>query len=270
MGVYLEYVERHTSVPHGADEEVNIRIDKIIQKAEACFEKNPRPTARDSYFAEAELEDDDEAGDENDKGGSSKKAKKSKKSTFSELTPEKQTIRLFAMKTALRNHMHNVRSLSKELCGRVRSLRYVEMILRFQKDQENYFECSNCLKTKLKPEDVGVLSCCGHHGCLACLRASADSGQCLVPHCSARVAVPHVVPGEQFCGSTAKASSGKYGCKMSAIVKKVKELIEEEDDRVIVFCQFGKSCSSFHPVSCNRCVVSRSITCQITILAQTI
>ena len=43
LGVFLKGVEAKASVPHGADEEINNRIQEIVRQAEALFDADPRP-----------------------------------------------------------------------------------------------------------------------------------------------------------------------------------------------------------------------------------
>ena len=145
------------------------------------------------------------------------------------------------MKQALRNHMHGVRSLAKELCGRVRSLRYIQHIRRYQHEKDG-FKCTACNNTNLTVGTVGVLSCCGHAGCLSCLRNVAADGHCIVPQCSARVSASHVVSAANFGRTPTDGEvTGRFGRKLSALTKKVKDIVEVQGDRVVVFCQFGKS-----------------------------
>lgn len=239
LGVYQEQVEGNRSVPHGADEEVNDRVREIVNKAKACFDADPRPTKRDSFFPD-ENESSENDGDDDVEEPTKKKSKKQKKAPSNKVDP----VCLFSMKQALRNHMHGVRSLSKELCGRVRSLRYIQHIRSYQQ-QETGFECTACKSTQLNVSDVGVLSCCGHAGCLSDLRKLAAEGRCVVPLCTARVSPSHVLSAEKF-GSSETDATGKFGRKLSAVTKKVKQIVEDQGDRVVVFCQFGKSrCYSF-------------------------
>ncbi|KAL3913212.1 MAG: hypothetical protein SGILL_006580, partial [Bacillariaceae sp.] len=226
LDVYLGQVDTEKSVPHGADEEVNKHVKQIVLQAKSSFEADPRPEGEDPFFPNNEIDNDD---DEDDESNGEQKSKKQK-------TAEKELLSLFAMKQSLRNHMHGVRSLSKELCGRVRSLRYIKQIHHYQQD-ESGFECPACNTSTLHVSDVGVLTCCGHAGCLTDLRKAADKTRCVVPQCSARVNPSHVLPASSFGRSEANAT-GKFGRKLTAVITKVKRIVEDQGDRVVVFCQF--------------------------------
>jgi hypothetical protein len=236
LRVYLEQVAGSASVPHGADEEVNNSIIELVKDAENVFESDPRPSVRDAYFPEEEMDDDEEYGADcdNDKSTKSKKKQGTTKDMAKE--KEKEQFALFAMKQALRNHMHGIRSLSKELCGRVRSLRYITQLHNYQQATVSCI-CSFCKKKDLNIVDIGLLSCCGHSGCLRCLRTAAAGGRCVVSHCSARASSSHVISAENFVGKS--DDPGRFGRKMSAIGKKLSEILAQ-GDRAIVFCQFGK------------------------------
>jgi len=229
LGVYLGQVENNAGVPHGADEEVNDRVKEIMKQAESNFLVRPLLTQRDcDFFPDEEGYDSVEEG--NNAGKSKQKTKREKK------TPSKEE--LYEKKQILHNHMVVVRSLAKELCGRYRSLRYIQHIRRYQEEVER-FKCPACDNAELSVSDVGVLSCCGHAGCLSCLRNQAADGHCVVPLCTARVSPSHVVAADTF-GGAMDESTGKYGRKLSAVTDKVKRIVEEQGDRVIVFCQFGE------------------------------
>jgi SNF2 family DNA or RNA helicase len=145
---------------------------------------------------------------------------------------------LYAMKVGLRNHLHIIRSMGKELCGRVRSLRYVEWIHKFQIGS-SVMSCVRCSKTNFPIHSMGVLSCCGHVGCLECLEVQSAAGTCIMaPLCSARVSPAHVVSSRHLGLDRAEdASGGQFGRKLTEIVDKVKEIIAT-GDRLIIFCQF--------------------------------
>jgi hypothetical protein len=220
LGVYLDLVKKKQGVPHGSDEEIHLRVEMIVERALSEFEANPSKV--DAAFREVNGEDEDPEGE------SPRKKPKKEKSMKAE--------RLFEMKQALRNHMHGVRSLAKELCGRVRSLRYIEWIRNFQK--ETCLACVGCKAEGLQVGSVGVLSCCGHVGCLTCLGEKASDGKCIESTCDARVSSAHVVSADRLGLERNDASGGRFGRKLSAIVDKVKEIITQDDDRLIVFCQF--------------------------------
>jgi hypothetical protein len=86
-----------------------------------------------------------------------------------------------------REHTHEVRRIVKELVARKRSLRFFTAVRDLQRDQNDEMEdsrksycCPGCGKTDLSTDEIGVLSSCGHMGCLTCIRAySADREACV-------------------------------------------------------------------------------------------
>jgi SNF2 family DNA or RNA helicase len=207
LRVFLEEVETMKSVIHGADTEINKNICLQVKNGEEL--SSSVKGASCTYFES-----------HNDSGKS-----------IDETT-------LFEMKLALRNHMHVVRSLTKELCGRIRSLRYIENIRQFQLN-EKAFQCALCEEVITdSSHSIGVLSCCGHAGCINCLHSCASEGKCVIPDCSARVSLEHIASTDRL-GVGNNVGSGRYGRKLTAVVQKVQEILcNGNDDRIIVFCQF--------------------------------
>ena len=205
--VFLRDVKGMKSVPHGADTEINDNICLIVTKGRNHFEENPSSQSSKC---------DDNRHDDID------------------------ITHIFEMKHALRNHMHFVRSMTKELCGRMRSLRYIQNIRQFQLANE-IFKCSMCkqeISDNSMEHSIGVLSCCGHAGCIDCLRSHAKEGRCITPDCCARVSTSHIASTDRL-GVNNDVSSGRFGRKLTSVVQKVQEILNNgNDDRIIVFCQF--------------------------------
>lgn len=194
------------------DNEVNGLIKKIFEEAE-----------------EASVQLNDEMSD--DKGEDAGSTKKNKKQVI-DASSEKD--KLYDMKWALREHVHELRSLGKELCGRIRSLRYINAVREFQVSNG----ASRCCITKgCESQPQGVLSSCGHIGCLKCLKYHADREECVNPNCKAPVKITNIVTAESLGTDNKNEGIGEYGAKFFHIIQKVKSLIKE--DRVIVFVQFS-------------------------------
>ncbi len=68
----------------------------------------------------------------------------------------------------LREKTHDIRKLTKELVGRVRSLRYFTVVRDLQRQAEKppTIECPGCDCKAVAVDDIAVLSSCGHTGCL--------------------------------------------------------------------------------------------------------
>ena len=211
LNAYLSEVAESRSVSHGADEDVHDRLRTLAQLGEAAFKTNPKQ--QDTIF---------EAVNQEYFGAAKKKLP-----TLENLYP---------MKRALHNYMFTIRSYGKELCGRVRSLRFVEHVFALQEPSRR-FRCTSCNKENLSVDEVAILTSCGHFGCLACLESHASEGKCIEhPRCSADVSSAHVISSNRL-NLQVPDSSGRYGCKLSAVVNKVKEVVAS-GDRVLVFSQF--------------------------------
>jgi hypothetical protein len=124
---------------------------------------------------------------------------------------------------ALREHTHNIRRLAKELVGRERSLRYFKVVRELQKKVVPLKECPKCQRTNIPMAEVGVLSTCGHMGCLDCVTECADREECVCAT-SARCRVPvrrlNIVRGDTLGIEDARDGQGKhYGKKIEQILE---------------------------------------------------
>ncbi|WVQ76242.1 hypothetical protein IAR50_005907 [Cryptococcus sp. DSM 104548] len=145
------------------------------------------------------------------------------------------------VKWQLREQTHLLRKLSKELVGRVRSLRFFEVIRKIQQGGE---EASGVLETsgcEHKPStdasvSMAILSCCGHVACHDCLVKAASSQRCIEPEkCSAPVRQTNIVKVSTL-GVEGQLSSGRYGAKLAKLVNLIHTI--PEDERVLVFLQW--------------------------------
>ena len=123
--------------------------------------------------------------------------------------------------TIIRDATVGLNRLVRELVGRIRSARYfgtVREILRKEGDDE---------------EELAVLSCCGHFGPAAAVKAAVHRGKCIDDSCGAQVFAENVLTGEAL---GTDRSSGHYGYKLETLVTLIKQT--PKDDRVLVFVQF--------------------------------
>lgn len=87
-----------------------------------------------------------------------------------------------------REHTHELRKLLKELVARVRSLRFFEAVRDLQmdrhalssSDKRPIYECPHCEKKDIPVDDLGILSACGHKGCLDCVKKCATEREACV------------------------------------------------------------------------------------------
>ncbi|KAG5191770.1 hypothetical protein JKP88DRAFT_204605 [Tribonema minus] len=151
-------------------------------------------------------------------------------------------------KLALREHVHTLRRLERELVGRERSLRYFRAVRDLQQGAPAARDicCPACARRPVPAADAAVLSCCGHVGCGACLAARADRQECPVHGCNAPARAASVIAarvlgaddsvGGSSGGASAHRAGGKYGSKLTAVIEKIRGI--PEGDRVLVFVQF--------------------------------
>ena len=164
----------------------------------------------------------------------------------------KSTVSMKKSKTAslddklweLREHTHGLRKLQKELVGRVRSLRFFQSVRDLQQAKlDDSIKCGACGK-KFAKSKSGVLSTCGHIGCLSCLKAHAENQECGVADCTCATRDTSVVTAVSLGteGATSKAQKtdggvGVHGSKIIDVVSHIKSL--PRDERILVFVQFS-------------------------------
>lgn len=128
-----------------------------------------------------------------------------------------------------REKTHEIRRLTKELTGRVRSLRYFSVVRDLQKQRNDTLEvsCPSCKKENIPIIDVAVLSSCGHLGCLACVRSCAEKEECVYAasgQCKSAARVLNVVKADTL-GVDDEVRHGKgrhFGMKLEKVVELIK------------------------------------------------
>ncbi|KIP07147.1 hypothetical protein PHLGIDRAFT_431623 [Phlebiopsis gigantea 11061_1 CR5-6] len=169
-----------------------------------------------------------------------------------------------------REHTHEIRRITKELTGRVRSLRYFKVVrdLQKQSDKPTSVQCnsSRCQGRVVPIDEVAVLSSCGHTGCLECVTEHAEREECIYAHageehpgdedmsdddskrktasssksaCKAAARVLNVVLGNTLgVDDVARDKNAKhYGMKLEKVIHLIKKRIPQ-DERVLIFVQF--------------------------------
>ncbi|KAK3237919.1 hypothetical protein CYMTET_52037, partial [Cymbomonas tetramitiformis] len=169
-------------------------------------------------------------------GSGSKATGKKKKGSRGDQKPEEVAgAKLDEAKMDLRDKVHLLRRLEKELVGRVRSLRYFVTIRDLQR-KASAAHCPACGKKDVKPKDQAVLSCCGHVGEATCLLEFAEKQECPTPGCSAAARLGSVVPVPSLGVDQDHGQGGKFGTKLAQIVTLLRSLNNSE--RALVFVQF--------------------------------
>lgn len=124
-----------------------------------------------------------------------------------------------------REKTHEIRRLTKELTGRIRSLRYFTVVRDLQKQRETppVVDCPGCHKKNVPIDDIAVLSSCGHTGCLSCVKSCAEKEECVHAAsgaCKSAARVLNVVKGDTL-GVDDETRDGRgrhFGLKLEKVI----------------------------------------------------
>ncbi|KAF5350208.1 hypothetical protein D9758_007844 [Tetrapyrgos nigripes] len=158
---------------------------------------------------------------------------------------EKLSEKLKEQKFEHREKTHEIRRLTRELVGRVRSLRFFSVVRDLQKQSEKQpkLHCPACGRDNLPVEEAAVLSSCGHTGCFDCVKACAEKEECVYAEsgaCKSAARVLNIIKAETL-GVDDKARDGNgrhFGRKLEMVVDLIKKQIPK-DDRLLIFVQFS-------------------------------
>lgn len=149
---------------------------------------------------------------------------KSKKSKVVQLTTK--------VKDAIWEHRektHEIRRLTKELVGRVRSLRYFTAVrdLQKQRNEPPIVSCPSCERESVPIAEVAVLSSCGHMGCIECVTKCAEKEECVYTAsgaCNSAARILNIVKAETLGIDDEKRDGrGKhFGMKLEKVVDMIK------------------------------------------------
>lgn len=155
---------------------------------------------------------------------------------------------------------HMLKRIEKELVGRVKSLRFFEVVrdvqrlnsttIRLEDKPRLTFHCPgpNCRHRRsdgeriaLDLKDVCVCSTCGHVGCHGCLKEFAKDQRCPEPGCLSpsilNVIVKSTSLGEEEDIKNEMVAGKHWGTKIEQICQLIQNEIPE-DEKIILFCQF--------------------------------
>ncbi|KAK2463557.1 hypothetical protein APHAL10511_004308 [Amanita phalloides] len=143
-----------------------------------------------------------------------------------------------------REKTHEIRRLTKELVGRLRSLRYFTVVRDLQKQRHEppQISCPGCQRDPVPPEEIAVLSSCGHTGCLTCMKTYAEKEECVYAAegaCKSAARIINIVKGDTLgVDDEERDSRGKhFGKKLEDVVQLLKSFPKSE--RVLIFVQFA-------------------------------
>ena len=127
-----------------------------------------------------------------------------------------------------REKTHEIRRLTKELVGRVRSLRYFTVVRDLQRQSETppVISCPSCNRDDIPVNEIAVLSSCGHTGCLDCVKTCAEKEECVYAasgSCRSAARVLNVVKGDTLGVDESREGRGKhYGMKLEKVIDLIK------------------------------------------------
>jgi hypothetical protein len=124
-----------------------------------------------------------------------------------------------------REQTHTIRRLTKELVGRVRSLRYFTIVrdLQKQRSESPVVSCPECGRERVPLEEIAILSSCGHAGCYNDVKAAAESEACVYARsgqCKAAARVLNIVKGDTLgVDDYERDGKGKhFGMKLEKVI----------------------------------------------------
>jgi hypothetical protein len=124
-----------------------------------------------------------------------------------------------------REQTHVIRRLTKELVGRVRSLRYFTIVrdLQKQRSEPPVVKCPVCGRERVPLEEIAVLSSCGHAGCYDDVKSAAETETCVYAssgQCKAAARVLNIVRGDTLgVDDYERDGKGKhFGMKLEKVI----------------------------------------------------
>ena len=143
----------------------------------------------------------------------------------------------------LRNLAEHLHVLAREYVHRIRALRYLCNMRKFQTKQSNISTAPNCSLADCPHEvhdleDLSILGLCGHVVCKPCISSPDRGTQCPVEYCNAAAMDYHIIPIAEL-GQDNMEITSKYhhGGKIEDIIHLIKHKIPPED-QVLLFVQF--------------------------------
>ncbi|KAM0749618.1 hypothetical protein T439DRAFT_289966 [Meredithblackwellia eburnea MCA 4105] len=145
------------------------------------------------------------------------------KSLIKELDDSKgsKTEKQKAQVWKVREHVHILRKLQKELVGRYRSHRTFGAIRDAQ------------LGVMPNVAEQSILTCCGHWGPTDIVAKAARDQKCFIDSCAGQARPSNMVSASSLCNDN---DSGTFGVKLETLINIISTIPDEE--RVLVFVQF--------------------------------
>ena len=144
---------------------------------------------------------------------------------------------------ASRANTYHPQADQAELVGRVRSLRYFTIVrdLQKQRSEPPVVSCPECGRNKVPPEEIAILSSCGHAGCFNDVKSAAESETCVYARsgrCKAAARVLNIVKGDTLgVDDYEREGKGKhYGMKLERVIDLIRYVPHG------VSLHVGKSC----------------------------
>lgn len=127
-----------------------------------------------------------------------------------------------------REKTHYLRTLIRELIGRVRSYRYFEAVRDIQREHETFtVDCQGCGRKAVPKEEACLLSSCGHVGCGTCIRQACQEREaCFMTassECQAPAQLLNVVTASSLgTDDEIKDAKRHFGKKLECVVDLIK------------------------------------------------
>jgi SNF2 family DNA or RNA helicase len=134
----------------------------------------------------------------------------------------------------LRTWATRITKFTTRLVRQERSLRFIENVRHVQCGDP--LSCSHCGISNLQPADVKVMAQCGHLLAVNC----CSGNDCPVNGCNAFNREYQKIIGSGF-GQAKFDSCSKHGSKMDAVLELIQQIIEDKNEKVLVFIQHKQS-----------------------------
>jgi SNF2 family DNA or RNA helicase len=134
----------------------------------------------------------------------------------------------------LRTWASKLSKLTTLIVHQERSLRFIQNVRLVQCG--GLLTCSHCGASNLKPNDVKVMAQCGHLLAVTC----CSGNDCPVIGCKAFNREYQKLAGSGF-GQAKFDSCSSHGSKMDAVLELIQHIVEDKDEKVLVFVQHKQS-----------------------------
>lgn len=170
------------------------------------------------------------------------------------LVPEGRNGNVELAHSALRDVTNTLRKIIIEYVSRKRCLRFFDCVRELQKHYTDLrvngastgsSDCSKCGESGLSPDEISILSQCGHTACDTCLQKHEETHynnlavkeECLVQGCNAINKQWQVIKAPELGVEDDSTRTGRhYGKKIEDIIELIHNI--PSDEQILLFVQF--------------------------------